>query len=376
MGVAGVAVKPVLGIADGLTTIAHGISNEVGDVASFKYVRPPRTFGRSVSDQGVMILVPVSRPDCFAQEFVRLYAKKKKTTDEYISSFQFNENQIILSDQTVFWEQPQGVWKKAWHEISHVTLEENPHSIAIYLYEDRTMQRPVVIPCQTKKNAEHVYELFHSLSHLMGNAEVMLSLEELRGHEESAKPSSSDSIFGVPSPKDQKILKFKQMTNEEILTIARTAIEKITEINTSLPHSFDNIEQILATLIFQWNSNHPQKNICCTTLVNEGEIPFQISKIHLKKGKQIHVFGSRGYDSHSQTLHPNGCLVLFATAHSRTMNDSGNVHVEITSPIFQALVSSRQQKTFCRTEASSGFKCFFRQKSSTPSGSKYVISIA
>lgn len=236
------------------------------------------------------------------------------------------------------------------------------------------MQRPVIIPCHTKKNAESVYELFFNVSHLMGNAEVMLSLEELRDHEES-KPSS-DYNFGIPSTKEQKILKYKQMSNEEILAIARTSIEKITQINGSIPQSFQDIEEILSTLIFQWNSNHPQKNICCTALVNEGEFPFQISNIHLKKGKQIHVFGSKGYDSHSQTLHPNGCLVLFATAHSRTMNDSGNVHVEITSPIFHALVSSRQQKTFCQTEPSSGFKCFFRQKSSTPSGSRYVISFA
>jgi hypothetical protein len=383
MGVAGVAVKPVLGIADGFSAIAHGISNEVGETISYTHVRPSRTFGHSSSDHDILILIPIHRSSCLAQHFVVRYAKKKKTNDIYLASCDINDmSRIILTNQTVFWDQQVNLWKKSWSEISHVTLEETstPPGIAIYLYEDLSMQRsPLLIPCQTKKNSEKVYELFFNHSHLIGNPEVMLPLEELislqntsAGHG-SARENSSEYIFG--SSETTKILKYIQLSNEEIFNNARQAIENISEITHSLPTSFQNLDQILTTLIFQWTSNHHHRHICCATILNETTFPLSLTQIHLKKGKQIQLFGSKGYDSHTQTLNPQSCLVIFGMGSTRTMNNSGNVVIEISSPMFAAAVASKLSKSFCQAEASSGYSCFFREKTFTETTSKYVITI-
>ena len=50
LGALGAVVKPVLGVTDGIASVAHGLANQISDVRAPKAYRPPRALNRSPFD--------------------------------------------------------------------------------------------------------------------------------------------------------------------------------------------------------------------------------------------------------------------------------------------------------------------------------------
>merc|ERR1711871_1353151 len=75
LGVLGVAVKPVLGVADGISTIVKGVASEVGNRKICARMRSARTFERSTTDASDLVLVSLDSDALHAQEFVIERAK-------------------------------------------------------------------------------------------------------------------------------------------------------------------------------------------------------------------------------------------------------------------------------------------------------------
>ena len=50
LGLIGAAVKPVMGLTDGLTSLASGISKSVGEASVYVQVRPARAMERSAAE--------------------------------------------------------------------------------------------------------------------------------------------------------------------------------------------------------------------------------------------------------------------------------------------------------------------------------------
>jgi vacuolar protein sorting-associated protein 13A/C len=84
LGVLGAAVKPVLGVTDGISTMAIGISKEVGNRKTCKRIRPARTFERSSTDSSDMILVPLDMAAIQAQDFVLDRARSNEFEDSFV----------------------------------------------------------------------------------------------------------------------------------------------------------------------------------------------------------------------------------------------------------------------------------------------------
>ena len=86
-GVAGVAVKPILGITDGLSTIVSSITNEVNDDAFSSQKRPSRTFSRQNMDPSMLVLSPLDLAGASAQAYVVKKANKHGFKDRYVSNY-------------------------------------------------------------------------------------------------------------------------------------------------------------------------------------------------------------------------------------------------------------------------------------------------
>ena len=69
-GVVGVAVKPVLGVADGITSVAQGISNQVSNAVAITRMRPMRALERLEDDFRQLVVVPLDIRCAEAQDFV------------------------------------------------------------------------------------------------------------------------------------------------------------------------------------------------------------------------------------------------------------------------------------------------------------------
>ena len=69
-GVVGVAVKPVLGVADGLTSVAQGISNQVSNVVAIGRMRPMRALERYTEDFAQLVVTPLDILRAEAQDFI------------------------------------------------------------------------------------------------------------------------------------------------------------------------------------------------------------------------------------------------------------------------------------------------------------------
>ena len=84
LGVLGAAVKPVLGVADGISTIAKGLSTEVGNKKVYQRKRSSRTFERSTINDKNLVLVDINLDAILAQNFVKERAKNHKFEDSFV----------------------------------------------------------------------------------------------------------------------------------------------------------------------------------------------------------------------------------------------------------------------------------------------------
>ena len=85
MGMLGAAVKPVLGITDGITSVAAGLTHQVADRSARGHrVRFARTFERASQDLSTAVLVPLDLFASAAQHFVERRAFRKDDNDEFI----------------------------------------------------------------------------------------------------------------------------------------------------------------------------------------------------------------------------------------------------------------------------------------------------
>lgn len=118
----------MLGITDGLSTIAQGISNEIGDtILNIPQIRPPRSFIRSTIDPTVKVLSNFSLRSCEAQEFIRRKSEDSVYIDDFICDISVtDDSDIIMSEQYVYWVKKEiesnydnviVLWSDCWSNI-------------------------------------------------------------------------------------------------------------------------------------------------------------------------------------------------------------------------------------------------------------------
>ena len=86
LGTMEMVVKPVVGVTDGISNIAHGFSYQMTELTTTVFsatpVRPCRVFERSFIDYDELVIVPMQLHACIIQEFI----KSLDSQNSYVSS--------------------------------------------------------------------------------------------------------------------------------------------------------------------------------------------------------------------------------------------------------------------------------------------------
>lgn len=151
LGLLGAAVKPVIGISDGLTSVAQGISNQIvqnndmaGNAGIALQIRLPRAFKRWDSDLDVKVLVPLNLEAGENQRFVldrrSMNGGYEDAFVDYVSlgvttvptftpdgqrkDMQYSAGAVVISEKFLFWRRQEAkkLWGRRWSNISHVAV--------------------------------------------------------------------------------------------------------------------------------------------------------------------------------------------------------------------------------------------------------------
>jgi hypothetical protein len=179
LGLIGAAVKPLIGVTDGLTTVASGILNQVSVSPVYRHIRPPRALEPATMDMARLAIVPLDLTAATAQELVVKRARQYDYDDSFVSYIPLDVvgESIILSSTYLFWWKPRTLWGRVWPNVSHCILMHEAVGIMLYSGEGASTPELVVIPCKSPSCARRVYSKLATNSHRMGNPMSILPLD-------------------------------------------------------------------------------------------------------------------------------------------------------------------------------------------------------
>jgi hypothetical protein len=212
LGLIGAAVKPVIGLSDGITSVAQGISNQVDPGVKANHVRPPRALEPSAADLNTLLVVPLNLEAAFAQEFVFKRAKLNHYEDSFLRyiPLETKGESIILSNVYVYWRRSTSLWGRVWANISHCVYMHDSVGIMLYSGGKDGGASLVVIPCSTTQTAKRVYAALAVNTARMGNpcnvipVDVVLrsGLNGSRGSLVASSSSSNNASAANLLPRD------------------------------------------------------------------------------------------------------------------------------------------------------------------------------
>lgn len=435
LGLIGAAVKPVMGLTEGVTSVAHGISKQVGPLSVTDRVRPARALEPSVMDASCLVITPLNLEAAHAQEFVMKRASSNHYEDHFLSFIDLGGagESIILSQVFVFWRNSQTLWGRVWANISHCVFYGE--SVGIILYaggqgHNASSGELVVIPCNKVSIAKKVYTALAQNAHRMGNPAKVLPVDVIVGStlgrvsrvdsvdeqtfskhaltrrqaeslenmdEDQEKDRVAESSSKRPTRVDPTLIKKLQDTahlqeidgygfgtangkklavvtgsEHDILTRAQTRVEQGSR-------SWKELDELVWQILWDWECVHMHQASCrcCVTLfINRADSPIQITRVQLAIGRNVVMMGSAntGYEEDSRCILPGGHLLVLISAFPQSPLEVGHLKANINTAAFSAVVASTQRESLCQPKG--GFQVGFLEKSVTASWCKYVIVIS
>eukprot|EP01041_Mallomonas_annulata_P004154 gene4154-8257_t len=391
LGVIGAAVKPVLGVTDGIASITQGISNTVGNVQVVEQIRPPRVLERLDGDSNDLVLVPLDMHAALAQAYVGQLARKNGVEDVFFSVIRLQAptrgggggaqnttvEDIILSERYLIWRRGDRLWTKAWADISHIQIEDTLVTLHMYAGSDNKGD-PVTIQCGSTKLAGKLYTELYRHAGRMGNPGGCLHPDVALRQNDAIDTADDEESANNTRPMDEYPFGSVNGTNmgpfegsEEVLIA--TARQRLQLVSDATPGQLD--EEVWR-IIWNWECTHTllQSMRCCAFLViNRSSASLQMTRMNMREGKSLLVLAAKGYEMESCTLVPGGAMVMFAFAHRPSLLDKAHIKFDVVTTAFTATVSTRQNRTVC--ESLGNFRVGFLEKSLTDWWGKYVLLV-
>jgi hypothetical protein len=437
MGLLGVATKPVMGLTDGLSSIATGFSQQIQDPQKvISHVRPPRAF-EQVEDRDAAppVLVKFDLFAAEAQQYIQRRTVAKGYNDEYLASCALGYPRssawpedapfgVVLSKQFVFLltRTIHKAWKIGFTELSHVTLlidaqkgavdfvsyVGSTHSgLSVSGKEDGSSRR---VECASRAAAIKLYALLAQYAYRMGNPAAVVPVEELVGEEGNGSVSRGSggssrksagthhagdsgqssqrrsSTFGASykfGSVNQRDYSTETMSEAQIFAHTQSRMSKIQLKLLQEPNGADRysiqLDDALMRLITDWRHNHhvvfnPSRCAACL-IINNTPHYVQIMDFELKEGKDYVVFGAgEGYDKDSRSLVASGgAVIVFVYGYVPSLTDLAHVKLQIFTSAFSAVISTRRNRTDISNQ--NGFHAGYLEKVQADYWSKSVISI-
>ena len=380
MGVLGAAVKPVLGVTDGLASVAHGISNELSDQDTRERIRPPRAFSRSEADPTELILTPFNLTAAQSQAYILKMAKKGEFSDSYVESVVLDSStssRVILTEKLFYWIiSKERVLSKRWSGISHCTFIA-PQSVGIVMYENSGGNDMLTIPCRGRVIAMQLYEVLAANAFRMGNpgsvasvASVISGQLTIRGSlskQGSLKVVSDIDGYRFGSANTSPSIPLPSGASTSDRHIIRRAESRFKEMDGE----WGTIDLICWSLVKEWDGAHTgltASRCCLLLIINRSSHPVQVNKLQVIHGKAVYFLPVFGYSSESKQVAVNGSVVVFSIANSNHASFSATT----SAGVF--IASTKAGETQC--DCSSGVNAGFVEKSVSEWWAKYVLIIA
>ena len=220
MGLVGVAVKPVLGVADGITSVATGLTQQAADAAiSVSRARHARTFGRSAHDPSALVLSPIDLFACEAQHYVLRRATRRGYKDQFVASVSLGFMRsslprqdaaygVVISESYVFLLNKafEPIWESALSDISHVVFKGDKYraSVEFVLYQSGGATERREVACATRSHGLHLYSELAKLAGQMGNPAAVVDPDKLP-FVTNAAPAELQQSGGEQLPRSSSI---------------------------------------------------------------------------------------------------------------------------------------------------------------------------
>jgi hypothetical protein len=401
LGLIGAAVKPMMGLADGLTTVASSISYSVTEDSLHVPLRPPRALERSITDASDLVLVSLNLNAAEAQEFILNRSKKYGYDDAYLCFIQIGEldESIILSETYLFWRRGKFLWGRTWANISHIYFLGD--CVGIILYgngkSDGDIQSgcvydSVTLPCQNRKNALQVYNSLSLNSFRMGNPAKVIPIDLISQQEFNIVNNNESLKQKLINKLHLNAIQAGELDGYRFGTTNRSIINNNVRIGSEYDtltradeyfksgyKSWKNLDEKLWLLIFEWEKSHQGLNsarLCISVILNRSNIPIQIARIQMINGKNVKLIGSEltNYDADSKSIMPNGSVVIYLWAFPPSPIEIGHIKANIYTAAFNATFASTQKESIC--ESKGGFIVGFLEKTVTDMWSKYILYVS
>lgn len=431
MGLLGVATKPVMGVTDGLSSIASGFSQQMQDPSTIVcHVRPQRALDKlELRDDAPLVL---GKFDLFAAQ-AQQYINKRKVShsynDEYLTSstlgFPRTSSRaaqapfgVVLSKQFVFLltREMHKVWKMAFAELSHVVLIDNEQRPGVEFVRytgsgagSGGSSANETVLCASKGSALKVYAVLAKFAYRMGNPSAVVPVSEYMpaeagskavdrrdsSHDASSHGSgdcgdgssrrSSGSVIGAYKFGSVNMREHTCESGSEEQIFRRTKA-KLLKLQLSIlqePGGMNRYSMLLDDaawgLVCEWRHNHhvifnPSRCAVCLVINNTPHF-VQLTGFELKEGKDYMVLGvGDGYDQDSRSLAAHGGAVLiFAYGYVPSLTDLAHVKIQVFTSAFTAMVSTRKNRSDCSNQ--NGFNAGFVEKVQSDYWTKAVIVI-
>lgn len=424
MGLVGAAVKPVLGLADGITSVASGVQNQVDVPDEYTIRRPARALESCQSDSTKLAVGPVTLDGAHARDFIIKRAESHGYRDSFLGFLSLNDEtreSVILSEIYIFWRRPHNLWGRTWANISHCVLTTVGVCIVLYAGKDGQYQL-VDIPCPRRSIAVRLYTLIVQNSERMGYPALTLPVDkaiEALGHDESfgtlASYDSKESLENV-SPRDRpppppivvtspipdggipKVLKkifnstislkgeldgyrFGQLNNKVMQPITGPESDVLLRASASLTEyasSWRVLDERVRRVIWEWDCVHKglsASRCCATVFINLSSRSVQLSRVQQLLGRGFALYGSEatGCDPTHRLIRPGGRCVLLLWANTPSPLDVGHLKTNVYSTAFSMTIASTQMETLCKPKE--GFQVGLLEKAVAEWWSKYVVLI-
>lgn len=386
LGIIGAAVKPVLGVTDGITSVAQGISNQVGDVPVRIQARPPRAFDRSDADVEDLRLIPIDIPAAYAQEFVLKRAREKGYYDSFLCRVpltSYDAQAAILSETYLYWRRETGkLWGRCWGDVSHCLYLNEGVELVLYGAGQR---QGLLIKCQDRHHSILLYTALARNAHRMGNPAMVLPVEVATQTDTDSTITRADRIssrLGMSAGPSGELdgYKFGTANRARMSSVVYGEKEVLTRAEIRLSKLFDSwarLDEAVWQLVWEWELAHRglgASRCCATVVINGSDSPVQVSKVQILEGRGVSVYCcAHHYDEASRSLRPQGAVVFFGWAYAPSPMDVGHIRVCLNTSAFTATMSSRKRETKC--EGVGGFATGFLEKTLERWWSKNVILV-
>lgn len=426
MGLVGAVVKPVLGVSDGVTTVAAGFTKQLLADSTYllKHSRPPRALERANPVSGrVLVLLPM---DLFAAK-AQLYLKEcTNEQDEYLASctlgYQVSADMypdaefgLLLSTTHIYLltASVQKVWEISFSELSHIVLKKNLNPNAVgtdqaqygvvgFVLYGCSLAVTKTVNLPSRMHAIRLYGFLLKFAHRMGNPQAIVPVDELIAEVTGSNSSSSGAsaknhnmalglhidtyVFGFANNLPMPMTFAHSYTTEA--QIIETARERLKYVfcqdmgdSDALYFYHRQMDEAMFVLAMNWKHYHTIKlspSHCCVCLLlnnSPAYAPVQLLDLELIEGRDYVIMSvNSSYDPIARTVAPcGGAAVIFAYGFPPTLKDAPSVKLHIRTTAFTATVSSQKGEPNCINH--NGFLVGYLEKAQSDSWSKSVINI-